>query len=144
MSEGSLILASMPPDERLGSDSTVFEALIGRLSHERSNERLRRWALGLVEATRTTLLATGQEHIPKTPCVLMSNHQSYGDIPLIYASIPEDPRLRMVAKYELFYVPIWGGRCATRASSRSCARIAKKRSPASMKPSARLAPGTYV
>lgn len=109
MSEGSLILALDAARRTIGiSIPTVFEALIGRLSHDRSNQRLRRWAFGLVEATRTTLLATGQEHLPKTPCVLMSNHQSYGDIPLIYASIPEDLRLRMVAKYELFYVPIWG------------------------------------
>lgn len=109
MSEGSLLLALDAARRTIGiSIPTVLEALVGRLSHEASNQRLRRWALGMIAATRTTLEASGQEHLPDTPCILMSNHQSYSDIPLIYAAIPEGLRLRMVAKYELFYVPIWG------------------------------------
>lgn len=109
MSEGSLLLAIDAARRTIGiSLPTVIDALTGRYSHERSNERLRGWAKGLIEMTRITLQVSGVEHLPSQPCVLMSNHQSYSDIPLIYASIPEGLRLRMVAKYELFYVPIWG------------------------------------
>lgn len=109
MSEGSLLLAIDAARRTIGiSIPTVAEALVGRLTHEASNRRLRGWAEKLVATTRTTLETSGQEHLPSTPCILMSNHQSYSDIPLIYAAIPQGLRLRMVAKYELFYVPIWG------------------------------------
>ena len=38
--------------------------------------------------------------------VLMSNHRSYFDIPLVLAAIPGT--VRMIGKQELFKVPIWG------------------------------------
>jgi 1-acyl-sn-glycerol-3-phosphate acyltransferase len=38
--------------------------------------------------------------------VLMSNHRSYFDVPLILATIPGT--VRMIGKQELFKVPIWG------------------------------------
>jgi len=38
--------------------------------------------------------------------VLMSNHRSYFDIPLVLAAIPGT--VRMIGKLELFKVPIWG------------------------------------
>lgn len=90
------------------SAPTVAEAMIGRLTQEKCDERLRGWAQLLVKLTRTDLTVQGTEHIPKAACVVMSNHRSYSDIPLIYASLPEGVRLRMVAKRELFFVPIWG------------------------------------
>jgi 1-acyl-sn-glycerol-3-phosphate acyltransferase len=39
-------------------------------------------------------------------CVYMSNHQSNVDIPILYSVFPGT--LRMVAKAELFKVPLWG------------------------------------
>ena len=39
-------------------------------------------------------------------CVYMSNHQSNLDIPILYSVFPGT--LRMVAKAELFKVPLWG------------------------------------
>ena len=38
----------------------------------------------------------------------MSNHQSYYDIPLLYMTIPDKANLRMIAKKELFRIPLWG------------------------------------
>lgn len=109
MSEGSLLLSLDAARRTIGiSIPTVLDALTGRHTHDRSSARLRSWSEGLVAMTRTTLEVSGVENIPPYPAVFMSNHQSYSDIPLIYASIPEGLRLRMVAKYELFYVPIWG------------------------------------
>jgi len=37
----------------------------------------------------------------------MSNHQSHMDVPMIYATLPS-PTIRMLAKKELFEIPIWG------------------------------------
>lgn len=90
------------------SAPTLAEAFLGRLTPEACDARLADWASWLVEKTQTKLHISGHEHIPATACVVMSNHQSYVDIPLIYAALPAGLRLRMVAKRELFYVPVWG------------------------------------
>jgi 1-acyl-sn-glycerol-3-phosphate acyltransferase len=37
----------------------------------------------------------------------MSNHQSHLDIPMLYATLPS-PTIRMLAKKELFKIPVWG------------------------------------
>ncbi|MBL9007524.1 MAG: 1-acyl-sn-glycerol-3-phosphate acyltransferase [Myxococcales bacterium] len=145
MSEGSLLLALDAARRTIGiSIPTVLDALVGRYSHDRSNDRLRRWANGLIERTCTTLDISGIENLPAQPCVLMSNHQSYSDIPLIYSAIPEGLRLRMVAKYELFYVPIWGR--AMRASGFiPIVRSDRKKAIASLEEAKQqIGSGTYV
>lgn len=87
---------------------TVLNASIGRLTAEKCDARLRDWASSLVRITRTELSVSGQEHIPAEPCIVMSNHRSLCDIPLLFHALPEKLRLRMIAKAELFKVPIWG------------------------------------
>ena len=87
---------------------TVLDAAFFRLRPEDCDARLRDWSETLVRITRTGLTVTGHEHIPKTACIVMSNHQSLSDIPVLFASFPEALRMRMVAKEELFSVPIWG------------------------------------
>lgn len=87
---------------------TVFDAAVARLRPEVCDARLRDWAETLVRITRTGLTVTGHEHIPDTACIVMSNHQSLSDIPVLYAALPEALRMRMVAKEELFRIPIWG------------------------------------
>ena len=87
---------------------TVFDAAIARLSPQACDARLRDWAETLIRITRTGLTVTGHEHIPDTACIVMSNHQSLSDIPVLYAALPESLRMRMVAKEELFRIPIWG------------------------------------
>lgn len=145
MSEGSLLLAFYAARRTIGiSIPTVVDALIGRYSHERSNQLLRGWAKDLIASTRTTLQVSGLENLPSQPCVLMSNHQSYSDIPLIYAAIPEGLRLRMVAKYELFYVPIWG-RAMRNSGFIPIVRSDRKKAIASLEQAkAQIASGTYV
>jgi 1-acyl-sn-glycerol-3-phosphate acyltransferase len=86
---------------------TVAEALRGRLTVEACDLRLRDWSSRLIARTEVELDVSGLEHVPRDrACLLMSNHQSYADIPICYATFPGT--LRMVAKAELFRVPIWG------------------------------------
>jgi 1-acyl-sn-glycerol-3-phosphate acyltransferase len=87
---------------------TVLDALTGRLTAARCDARLRDWAETLVRITRTDLMVHGLENLPSQACVVMSNHQSLSDIPLLYAALPLSMRMRMVTKEELFRVPIWG------------------------------------
>ncbi len=86
---------------------TLVEALTGRLTVERCDERLHEWSHAIVEQAGVNLTVTDLERVPRNrACVLMSNHQSHFDIPIIYCAFPST--LRMVAKAELFRVPIWG------------------------------------
>ncbi|HVV69722.1 MAG TPA: lysophospholipid acyltransferase family protein [Gammaproteobacteria bacterium] len=43
---------------------------------------------------------------PNRPYILMSNHASHYDIPLILLSVPGS--IRMISKKEIFRIPIWG------------------------------------
>lgn len=86
---------------------TFAEALVARLDPARVDARLARWGRALVRQAGVELTVTGLQELPhRGACVFMSNHQSFFDIPILYSLIPG--RLRMVAKAELFRVPIWG------------------------------------
>jgi 1-acyl-sn-glycerol-3-phosphate acyltransferase len=87
---------------------TVLDAVTGRLTMGRSDLRLRDWSETLVAITRTDLQVSGLSNIPDDACLLMSNHLSLADIPVIFAALPPQVRMRMIAKEELFRVPIWG------------------------------------
>jgi 1-acyl-sn-glycerol-3-phosphate acyltransferase len=90
------------------SAPTVVEAAVGRLTAEKCDLRLRAWGRALVERAAVDLQVEGLDRLPPegTSLVLMSNHQSHFDIPILYAIYPRP--LRMVAKAELFKVPVWG------------------------------------
>lgn len=86
---------------------TVAEALTGRLTVERCDERLHDWSHAIVKQAGVELTVEGLDRVPRErACIFMSNHQSHFDIPIIYVAFPGT--LRMVAKAELFRVPIWG------------------------------------
>ena len=87
------------------SAPTVVEAAIGRLSPEVCDERLAKWSRSLVDRAKVELEVHGS--FPRDRSyIVMSNHQSHFDIPILFCVWPG--RLRMVAKIELFKVPIWG------------------------------------
>jgi 1-acyl-sn-glycerol-3-phosphate acyltransferase len=88
------------------SAPTVIEAVTGLLTVQRCDERLASWGKALVAKAEVELEISGLEHLPAGPHVVMSNHQSHFDIPILYAVYPRS--LRMVAKAELFKWPIWG------------------------------------
>jgi 1-acyl-sn-glycerol-3-phosphate acyltransferase len=83
------------------------EALAGRLERDTADARLRAFGQHVVALTRMRLTVEGREHVPTDRAfVYMSNHQSHLDIPVLYATVPA-PTLRMVAKAELFKIPMW-------------------------------------
>jgi 1-acyl-sn-glycerol-3-phosphate acyltransferase len=85
----------------------VVRSLIGRFSIEQGDRLLRQWSGLLVDAAGVHVTVEGAHHFDEVPaCVLMSNHQSHYDVPIIFTIFPKT--LRMIAKEELFRVPLWG------------------------------------
>lgn len=89
------------------SAPTVFDALQGRVTRPACDDRLSRWSRRLLEQAEVSLDVSGYERIPEGETfVVMSNHRSLYDIPVLFQAFPRT--LRMVTKAELFRVPIWG------------------------------------
>jgi 1-acyl-sn-glycerol-3-phosphate acyltransferase len=86
---------------------TIWQGLWGSLTPEVVDERLEQWSGSIVRRAAVQLDVQGREHaVPGASYVIMSNHQSLYDVPVIYQALQR--RIRMVAKKELFRVPIWG------------------------------------
>jgi len=86
---------------------TVASSAVGSLSLEKCDERLAWWSRTLLDDAKATLEVSGRENVPEgEPLVIMSNHRSYYDIPTVFCAVPG--RIRMVAKKELFLVPVFG------------------------------------
>ncbi len=89
------------------SAPTVIEAVRGQSLHPEWNARLDSWSKKLLNEAGIVLDVTGREHLRDGEVyVIMSNHQSMYDIPVVFQALARP--LRMVAKKELFRVPIWG------------------------------------
>jgi 1-acyl-sn-glycerol-3-phosphate acyltransferase len=87
---------------------TYVDGLTGRASREATDQRLREFARRVVDNARIQLDVRGVDRVPTDRAyVYMSNHQSHIDIPVLYATMPS-PTVRMVAKKELFRVPVFG------------------------------------
>ncbi|MEO8846203.1 MAG: lysophospholipid acyltransferase family protein [Kofleriaceae bacterium] len=86
----------------------VVDMLRGKLARQQVDDAARWYAHRVVELLDIDLVATGAERVPQGRAyVYMSNHQSHMDIPILYATLPS-PTIRMLAKKELFAIPIWG------------------------------------
>ena len=86
---------------------TLRDVARGSLARSAVDERARWFGRRVVELLDIQLIATGAEHVPARAVVYMSNHQSHLDIPILYATLPS-PTIRMLAKTELFRIPLWG------------------------------------
>lgn len=104
----SLLLSLSSVFETLAiSAPTVLDAVRGRVTVERCDVRLRGWAKRLLDGAEVTrVVKHGERAATDEVFVLMSNHRSLFDVPLLFDSFPRT--LRMVTKTELFRVPIWG------------------------------------
>ncbi len=90
---------------------TVVDAARRRVTKEACDERLARWGRACVENARFELEVSGRENLaPGATYLVMSNHQSLYDIPVLFRVIGSN--IRMIAKRELFHVPIFGGALA--------------------------------
>lgn len=89
------------------SAPTMIEGALGRVTTEDVDRRLASWSQGIVAQARIDLEVRGLERVPPGRAfVLMSNHQSHVDVPIIFSTWPGT--LRMVAKAELFRIPVFG------------------------------------
>ncbi len=90
---------------------TVVDAAIGAVTKERCDARLDAWSRAVVRHARIRLEVSGREHlVAGETYVVMSNHQSLYDVPVLFRVF--GPNIRMIAKSELFRVPVFGGAMA--------------------------------
>ena len=88
---------------------TVVQSALGTLTTPVCDARLDSWSAALVRYAKIGIDVIGLEHVPDGEAfVVMSNHRSHYDIPVLFQAL-RPRRLRMVAKAELFRVPIWAG-----------------------------------
>jgi 1-acyl-sn-glycerol-3-phosphate acyltransferase len=105
---GSLALSVRNVYETLAiSFPTMLEAFAGTVTRGVCDERLGRWSRAVVANARIEVEVVGRENlVPGETYLVMSNHQSHYDIPVLFYVI--GPNLRMIAKKELFHVPVFG------------------------------------
>jgi 1-acyl-sn-glycerol-3-phosphate acyltransferase len=88
----------------------MSEAAIASCFLDRSGETTRKlarfWGRRLCQTCGIEVATSGGENVAwNEPLIVMANHQSYLDIPVLYASLPEP--FGMLAKQELFRLPIF-------------------------------------
>lgn len=83
--------------------------LAGKASRKRIDEIIHAWAERLLQIVAVKLHVIGKPpvYMKQQAYIIMSNHASLYDIPIIFASLPGS--IRMIAKKELSYIPYFGG-----------------------------------
>lgn len=118
-SSKSLVLSLRNAYEALAvSAPTVIDAARGRLTTKVCDERLERFAANVMKNLGVAVTVRGRENLERASgpgaesggapraYVVMSNHQSHYDVPVLYYVLGGN--LRMVAKKELFALPVFG------------------------------------
>ena len=86
---------------------TVVDAFRGRVTKQVCDDRLDRWSRNIIRNNRMNVTVVGRENVaPGHTYLVMSNHQSHYDVPVLFQVL--GPNIRMVAKQELFRVPVFG------------------------------------
>ncbi len=86
---------------------TVVDAALGRVTRASCDERLASWSRSVVANLGLQLDVVGAENLdPTRTHIIMSNHQSHYDVPVLFSLLGGN--MRMVAKKELFDVPLLG------------------------------------
>lgn len=88
------------------SAPTFADAILGRVRLEVCDERLESWSKRVVAQAQIDLHVSGAQVDFTRPYVVMSNHQSHIDIPVLFRVVRG--RLRMITKKELFRIPVFG------------------------------------
>jgi 1-acyl-sn-glycerol-3-phosphate acyltransferase len=90
------------------SGQTLVDSVRGSLTRELCDERLAWWGSEVARHADIRLTVEGKERLAsREPFIVMSNHQSHFDIPVLFHAV--SPSIRMVTKTELFRIPVWGG-----------------------------------
>jgi 1-acyl-sn-glycerol-3-phosphate acyltransferase len=86
---------------------TIIDGLLGRVDARVCDRRLDGWSRALLRQARVQLDVGGRDNVALGESyVVMSNHQSHYDIPVVFQALGIP--LRMVAKKELFGIPVMG------------------------------------
>ena len=87
---------------------TVADSLRGPVPPSVTEQRLNWWSAKVLRDAEVDLEVRGLEHAgdAREAMIVMSNHQSLYDIPVLFQALPFS--FRMVAKAELFRTLIWG------------------------------------
>jgi 1-acyl-sn-glycerol-3-phosphate acyltransferase len=86
---------------------TLWDAALQRTDYERCDVRLNSWSRRLVTQAGIEIRTSGRENMTLGQTyVVMSNHQSHYDIPVVFQALGIP--VRMVAKTELFRLPVFG------------------------------------
>lgn len=86
---------------------TIVDGRRGQVDPRICDRRLHVWAKGVLDAARVQIETQGLENlIEGESYVVMSNHQSHFDIPVLFCALGIS--VRMVAKTELFGIPVMG------------------------------------
>jgi len=91
------------------SVATIWDVLRGTYRREIGDARLRWWSRRLLELIDLRCRVVNPRDVRLErgrATILMSNHSSVYDIPLIFVALPGS--IRMLTKKELFNVPVWG------------------------------------
>jgi 1-acyl-sn-glycerol-3-phosphate acyltransferase len=103
------------------SAPTVLDAARGSLTQRACDGRIEQFAARVMRNAQITVRVRGREHLAGTQSslgglggarfnrstyVVMSNHQSHYDVPVLYHVL--GGRMRMIAKTELFSLPLFG------------------------------------
>ena len=87
---------------------TIFDIVRGDIPRGSVDERARWFGRRVIDLLDVDLHVRGAGNVATDRAyVYMSNHQSHMDIPVLYATLPSTT-IRMLAKRELFEIPIWG------------------------------------
>lgn len=76
-------------------------------SGRRQHRVAQAWARMLLRLARIRVQVEGLDHIPSGPMVMVCNHLSYMDVPVLFAALPL--QFRILAKQGLFKIPFLGG-----------------------------------
>lgn len=102
------VLARVAAETLRISLPTLVEAARGTVSSRVCDERLDSWSRRLLEQAGLRLDVTGRENLTEGEgYVVMSNHQSHYDIPVLFQALRIP--MRMVAKKEIFQIPFMAG-----------------------------------
>jgi 1-acyl-sn-glycerol-3-phosphate acyltransferase len=87
------------------SEAAIASSLLDP-SGESTRKLARFWGVRLCRTCGVEVATCGGERVTwNEPLIVMANHQSYLDIPVLYAALPEP--FGMLAKQELFRLPIF-------------------------------------